>query len=67
MSWILKIKLDFNFGDVVFYKTDKENTPFVVTGISVINKNITYRVESRGEVLYAFVEELTTSPVLIYN
>lgn len=61
-KFTVKIPLDYEYGEVVYFKTDPEQTPHQIIGVLLENNNIYYVCSNRGNKVYAFASELTSVP-----
>lgn len=55
----INIKLEYPLGSIVYYKTDKDNSPGMIVGVMYcLNGGISYRVSFSGDIHYMYEDEL---------
>lgn len=57
----INVELEYALGEIVYYRTDKDNTAGMVVGVLFdMSGGVCYRVSFSGEITYVYADEIST-------
>lgn len=64
MPYKIKLEVEFEFGEIVYHKTDTiDHMPHIVTGVLIQNNNVRYECMYKDRACYYYATELSRIPV----
>ena len=59
---IIKLEVKYEIGDVAYLRTDPEGFPYIILGYIMNPNSLLYRMSNQGEVINAYLEEMSPIP-----
>ena len=59
----IKLEVAYDIGDVTYLRTDPEGIPYIVLGYILNPNSLLYRISNQGNVINAYQEEISPTPV----